>query len=93
MEGLQPSQVEAHTQTDLLRFERAAQTLSSRELQSLEVSVSPESRGGCRGCKCAQLNELFKQVALWREELIKQRSIQESEWEIDKWYYALTCYK
>lgn len=36
-EGPQTPQADAYTQTDLTRIKRAAQTLSSRQLQSLEV--------------------------------------------------------
>lgn len=40
------------------------------------------------GCECAQLDELLKQVALLQVELTRQRSIRESEGEIDKLYYV-----
>lgn len=58
--------------------------------KSLEDSLGPEGRVGCHGCRCAKLDELFKQVALLREELTRKHSIQESEREIDKWYLKLT---
>lgn len=56
--------MDTYTKTDLLRTERGIQTVSSRELQNMEVPISPEGRGGFHGYKHAQLEELFKQVAL-----------------------------
>lgn len=87
---LQPSWADASNQIDLPRIKKVAQTVSSRQVQSLEVPLEPECRGVCHGCKYAQLDEFFKQVAQSREELIRQCSIQESEKVIDKWYYMLT---
>lgn len=58
MEVPQPPQVGAYTKTDLPRIKKAAQTLSSRVLQYLEVPIGPESKSGCHGS--AQLDELFK---------------------------------
>lgn len=58
----QPPQADAYTKTDVLRFKRAAQTLSFRELQPWEVPIGPEGRGGCHGCKHAQLVEPTSQA-------------------------------
>lgn len=49
-----------------------------------------EGSGGSHSCKCAQLEELFKQVATLREEPNRQRRIRECEREIDMWYCALS---
>lgn len=47
----------------------AAQTQTCMELQNLEVPLGSKGRSGCHGCKSAQLDELFKQVAMLQEEL------------------------
>lgn len=61
-----------YTQTDLPRTERAAQTQRCLELQNLEVPLGSEDRGGCHGCKSAQLDELIEQVAMLQEEFNRQ---------------------
>lgn len=93
MEGALLSQTDAYIQTDLLRTERYFQTLSSRELQNLEFSLSPEGKGGCHGCKTDQLKELFKQLDMLKKELTRQHSTQESKGVIGKRYYELTWAK
>lgn len=61
--------MDSYTRTEAPRIERAAQTQCYMELQNLEVPLGSEGRGGCHGCKCAQLEELFMQVAMLQEEL------------------------
>lgn len=80
---------DVYMQMEPLRTKRASQTPSCGELQNPEVPLGPNGRIGCRGCKCAQLDELFEQVAVLREELNRLQSIRESERKIDVWYQAL----
>lgn len=64
-----PWQMPTHRQ-EPLRTERVSQTLPScGELQNLEVPLGTKGRIECHGCKCAQLGELFEQVAVLQEEL------------------------
>lgn len=72
------------------RTKKAAQAISCRELQNLEVPLGPEGRGGCHGCKHAQLDELSEQGAMLREELTGQHSIQEYKLEINVRFCVLT---
>lgn len=78
------------TQADSSRTEKAPQSFSGGELQNLEVPKGVESWGGCHGCKCAQVDELFKKVAKLFEEITMQHSIQESERDLDVWYCTVT---
>lgn len=74
----------------LPKTEKAAKTLSCRDLQNLEVPLGLGGRGKCHECKHTQLNKLFKQVAMVQGEITKQYSIQQSKHEVDLWYCALT---
>ena len=89
-EALQPTYADVSPQTDLPRTKRAVQTSGCIKLQHLEIPLAPEGSGGCHSCKCAQLEELFKQGAMLQEELDRQHSIREREQEIDTWYCTLS---
>lgn len=52
-EGPKPVLEDSYIQTDLSMTELSTQTLSCREPQNLEVSLKPEGRSQCHGCKCA----------------------------------------
>lgn len=75
MEVTKPLYVGTYTQSNLPRTEIAAETQSRTELQNLGVPLGSEGRGGCHGCKCAQLDELFKPVAMFQEAPNRQHSI------------------
>ncbi|XP_009330863.1 PREDICTED: uncharacterized protein LOC103924126 [Pygoscelis adeliae] len=60
----------------------------ARSLCKASLPLLPESSG--HTCKCARLEELFKQVPMLQEELNRQHNIRECEKEIDMWYCALT---
>jgi len=60
----QPSYADISTQADLPRAEIAVQTSGCMEMQHLEVPLAPEGSGGCHSWMCAQLEELFQQVAM-----------------------------
>lgn len=72
------------------RTERSTQTQTCMKLRNLEVPLGSKGRSGCHGCKCAQLDELFKQVAMLQEELNRQCSIWESERDINMWSCVLS---
>lgn len=88
--ALQPSYADISTQADLPRTEIAVQTSGSMKLQHLEVPLAPEGSGGCHSCKHAQLEELFKQVAVLQKELNRQCSIWEHKREINTLYCTLS---
>lgn len=54
----QPPQVDAYTQTDLLKSQRAIQTLSCRQLQNLGALLEHKGRVECHGCNCAKTEKL-----------------------------------
>ena len=66
-------------QTDLLRSRKAAQTLDSGELWNLEAIHRTKASEGYHGCRCAQPDELFEQVARLYEEITRLRNIWQSE--------------
>lgn len=61
-EALQPICAESSTQMGPPRAEMAVQASGCTDLQHLEVP--PEGCGGYHSSKCAQLQQLFKQVAM-----------------------------
>ena len=89
-QALQPTCADISTQTDLPRTEIAVQISGCMQLQRLEVPLAPEGSGGCHSCKCAQLEDLFKQVALLQKGLNRQHSIWECKREINVWYCVLS---
>lgn len=80
-EVLQPACAGTSAQTGLPRTGIAVQTLGCTGLQQLEVPLAPEGRGGYRSCMRAQLEQLFKQAAVSREEPNRRCSIWEREQE------------
>lgn len=73
-----PPQVDAYTQTDLLKSQRAIQTLSCRELQNLGAPLEHKGRDKCHGLQLCQDRE-----ASLHKVLTRQHTIWECEQEID----------
>lgn len=73
-------------QMQLLRSEKAAQTLGSGEIRNRGVTHRTKVGGGCHGHRCAQLLE---QLPRLREEVASLRRVQASEREIDASYHRV----
>lgn len=68
---------------------KAVQTFGSGELQNLEATHGTEVDERCHGCRCVQLDDLFKQLIRLIEEVTRLRCIQQSERETEAWYHTI----